>query len=110
MPADSNVILRGDKSFVYDLDVQRGIVSSRVALLLRSAEVKPLLSDLLLFFFIPYGRGTWEAGGREQEGLWVVPTLQVCGMCLSCGTLWHYLALVWLTLKGKGLFKACKFP
>lgn len=49
MPADCNVILREDKSFVYDLDVQRGIVSSRVALLLRSAEIKPLLSDL---FFI----------------------------------------------------------
>ena len=47
MPADCNVILREDKSFVYDLDVQRGIVSSRVALLLRSAEIKPLLSDLL---------------------------------------------------------------
>ena len=46
LPADSNVILRGDKSFVYDLDVQRGIVSSRVALLLRSAEIKLLLSDL----------------------------------------------------------------
>lgn len=48
LPADSNVILRGDKSFVYDLDVQRGIVSSRVALLLRSAEIKPLLSDLFI--------------------------------------------------------------
>ena len=48
MPADCNVILRGDKSFADDLDVQRGIVSSRVALLLRSAEIKPLLSDLFL--------------------------------------------------------------
>lgn len=48
LPADRNVILRGDKSFVYDLDVQRGIVSSRVALLLRSAEIKPLLSDLFI--------------------------------------------------------------
>ena len=46
LPADCNGILREDKSFVYDLDVQRGIVSSRVALLLRSAEIKPLLSDL----------------------------------------------------------------
>ena len=50
LPANCNVILRGDKSFVYDLDVQRGIVSSRVALLLRSAEIKPLLSDLFYFF------------------------------------------------------------
>ena len=40
--------MREDKSFAYDLDVQRGIVSSRVALLLRSAEIQPLLSDLLL--------------------------------------------------------------
>ena len=46
MLANCNVILRGDKSFVYDLDVQRGIVSSRVALLLRSAEIKLLLADL----------------------------------------------------------------
>ena len=49
-----NVILREDKSFVNDLNVQRGIVSSRVALLLRSAEIKPLLSDLL-FFLILFG-------------------------------------------------------
>ena len=46
LPADSNVNMRGDKSFAYDLDVQRSIVSSRVALLLRSAEIKLLLSDL----------------------------------------------------------------
>ena len=42
--------MREDKSFVYDLNVQRGIVSSRVALLLRSAEIKPLLSDLFVFY------------------------------------------------------------
>ena len=46
LPADSNVRMREDKSYAYDLDVQRGIVSSRVALLLRSAEIKLLLSDL----------------------------------------------------------------
>ncbi|KAL6670013.1 hypothetical protein ACI3LZ_002349, partial [Candidozyma auris] len=38
----------GDGSFAYDLDVQRGIVSGRVALLLRSAEIKPSLSGLYL--------------------------------------------------------------
>lgn len=48
LPADGNVRMREDKSFADDLDVQRGIVSSRVALLLRSAEIQPLLSDLLL--------------------------------------------------------------
>lgn len=46
LPTDCNVKMRGDKSFAYDLYVQRGIVSSRVALLLRSAEIKPQLSDL----------------------------------------------------------------
>ncbi|PAK87182.1 hypothetical protein B8W99_28755, partial [Peribacillus simplex] len=50
LPADDNVRMREDKSFADDLDVQRGIVSSRVALLLRSAEIKPLLSDLFFFF------------------------------------------------------------
>ena len=49
LPADSNVIMSGDKSFAYDLHVQRSIVSSRVALLLRSAEIKPQLSDLFVF-------------------------------------------------------------
>jgi hypothetical protein len=33
--------MRGDKSFAYDLIVRYGPVSSRVALLLRSAEGKP---------------------------------------------------------------------
>ena len=64
LPADSNVILRGDKSFVYDLDVQRGIVSSRVALLLRSAEIKPLLSDLFFYFFLS---GYWQESGPSLE-------------------------------------------
>ena len=48
MLANSNVIMRGDKSFADDLNVQRSIVSSRVALLLRSAEIKLLLSDLFV--------------------------------------------------------------
>jgi hypothetical protein len=36
----------GDKSFAYDLVVERGVVRGRVALLLRSAETKPLIPDL----------------------------------------------------------------
>ena len=35
--------MRGDESFADDLNVEGGTVSSRVALLLRSAEVKPFL-------------------------------------------------------------------
>ena len=48
LPTDRNVMMRGDKSFANDLNVQRSIVSSRVALLLRSAEIKLQLSDLCL--------------------------------------------------------------
>lgn len=36
-----------ERSFAYDLNVRPGIVSGRVALLLRSAEIKPELSDFL---------------------------------------------------------------
>ena len=35
-----------DESLVDDLNMERGIVSGRVALLLRSAEIKPLFCDL----------------------------------------------------------------
>ena len=38
------------KSFADDLNKEWGIVSSRVALLLRSAEIKPWFSDLSHFF------------------------------------------------------------
>ena len=64
LPADSNVIMSGDKSFAYDLHVQRSIVSSRVALLLRSAEIKPLLSDLFFYFFLS---GYWQEPGPSLE-------------------------------------------
>ena len=42
-PAYRNFTLRGDKSFADDLTVGQGAVSSRVALLLRSAEANPSL-------------------------------------------------------------------
>ena len=44
----------GDRSLAYDLIVKRGIVSGRVALLLRSTEIKPdtfLRSVLVIYFF-----------------------------------------------------------
>ena len=34
--------MRGDKTFAYDLDMGLGAVNSRVVLLLRSIEAKPL--------------------------------------------------------------------
>ena len=36
------------KSFVDDLDRERGIVSGRVAMLLRSAEIQPQFSLILI--------------------------------------------------------------
>ena len=43
----------GDKSFVDDLNIKLGIVSSRVALLLRSAEIKPVFSRFVLLNISP---------------------------------------------------------
>ena len=37
---------REDESFVDDLNTKRGIVSSRVALLLRSTEIRPAVSKI----------------------------------------------------------------
>ena len=56
-----------DKSYADDLSTKPGIVSSRVALLLRSAEIKPEFIRFVLenTFFrgdVPgeaYGRGLW---------------------------------------------------
>lgn len=100
MPADCNVIdVRGDKSYVYDLAVQRGIVSSRVALLLRSAEVKPLLSDLLLFFlfhfFWPGNLGSRERGGQEAGSRkpWGGAT---------CASVWNVVFKLWHTVALSG--------
>ena len=45
----SNIV--GFKSFVDDLNIERGIVSSRVALSLRSAEIKPLFLAISIHIF-----------------------------------------------------------
>ena len=41
-----------DKSFADDLNLELGIVSCRVTLLLRSTEIKPLFFDLFQFSFL----------------------------------------------------------
>ena len=52
--------MRGDRPFAYDLVIEYGAVSSRVALLLRSAEAKPrfftsvLESKLPIPGFLPF--------------------------------------------------------
>src|SRR6478672_11735919 len=45
---------RGDESFADDLNMGRGIVSGRVALLLRSTEIRPHRPNDLLPFFLPH--------------------------------------------------------
>jgi hypothetical protein len=54
--------MRRDKSFADDLIVHRGVVSSRVALLLRSAETKPLMPR-----FVPFRNTTCQSNCRPQS-------------------------------------------
>jgi hypothetical protein len=52
MTLNSNFIhIEEDKSFADDLNLELGIVSCRVTLLLRSTEIKPLFSDLFQLSF-----------------------------------------------------------
>ena len=65
----------GGESFADDLNLERGTVSSRVALLLRSAEVKPLLQrfvqqQLNLFSFY---QGVSLGQVRFDLGIWATP-------------------------------------
>ena len=48
LPVNRTRNIAGAKSFADDLNKERGIVRSRVVLLLRSSEIKPLFSDLSL--------------------------------------------------------------
>ena len=62
----------GGESFADDLNLERGTVSSRVALLLRSAEVKPLLQRFVqqqLNLFSSY-RGVSLGQVRFDLGIW----------------------------------------
>ena len=58
-----------DKSFVYDLNKERGTVSVRVASVPRSAEVKPSVLEICINSFPPLQD---RADGERGEGLlWV---------------------------------------
>ena len=63
MPAYRNFTLRGDKSFADDLTVGQGAVSSRVALLLRSAEANPSLPRFVEKHSLPDG---WLLGDAPR--------------------------------------------
>ena len=59
------------KSFADDLNSERGIVSSRVALLLRSAEIKPLFHKIcsIEHFPQPMGRSFfWQVHLHTDTG------------------------------------------
>ena len=59
---------REDESFADDLNMRRGIVSSRVALLLRSTEIQPAVSKIRALMrttplFLPTSCGRLYGGG-----------------------------------------------
>jgi hypothetical protein len=55
-----------DKSFVYDLNKERGTVSVRVASVPRSAEVKPFVLEICIIHFPPSFWSRW--GGQGEWG------------------------------------------
>ena len=70
--------MRGDKSFAYDLDVQRSIVSGRVALLLRSAEIKLLLGGLSRELDGSGLHGSGRASTRERTSVYTASGRERC--------------------------------
>ena len=61
MTLNSNFIhIEEDKSFADDLNLELGIVSCRVTLLLRSTEIKPLFFDLFQFSLFLYEKKEME--------------------------------------------------
>ena len=51
---DDKFNILGDKSFADDLNLERGIVNSREALLPRAIEIQPLFFDLFLLSYGPF--------------------------------------------------------
>ena len=79
---------RGDESFADDLNMGRGIVSGRVALLLRSTEIPPHRpNDLLPLFPAPNSRvtllpplfGTWPQKQKQNKKKKKTPPLLLPG-------------------------------
>ena len=50
--SDANCNILGDKSFADDLNLERGIVNSREALLPRAIEIHPQFSDLFIHMYL----------------------------------------------------------
>ena len=64
--------MRGNKSFADDLIVGQGAVSSRVALLLRSAEAKPSLPRFVEIDFSPIDWRTASTACPRTERIAIV--------------------------------------
>jgi hypothetical protein len=60
-----------DKSFVYDLNKERGIVSMRVAFVPRSTEIKPLFWRFVQQINPPYA--FYNAGDPGRKGAGPLP-------------------------------------
>jgi hypothetical protein len=61
--------MRGDRPFAYDLVIEYGAVSSRVALLLRSAEAKPRFFTSVLESKLPILSLDYKEEEEEITGL-----------------------------------------
>ena len=72
LPVDSNVTMCGDKSYADDLNVRPGIVRGRVALLLRSTEIKPELSDLCKAHYVTVGGRQLQCSKSSQTFIRIV--------------------------------------
>lgn len=83
--ADCNLTARGDESFAYDLVVRPGRVSSRVALLLRGAERKPVAGSICerekSVFFVSHTTHTFPPSPVH----FFFPYMRVCVCCVSGG-------------------------
>lgn len=68
---------RGDESFADDLNMWRGIVSGRVALLLRSTEIQPAAAPICPPS--PWPGGVFRSlGPRFACVPWVTPPRRLC--------------------------------
>src|SRR3954462_14688819 len=81
---------RGDESFADDLNMGRGIVSGRVALLLRSTEIRPHRPNDLLPFFLPHksrvNQGTSLPSFQHLEKILEKNYSSTPSACLPAGT------------------------
>ena len=64
--AETSSNIGKDKSFVYDLNMERGTVSMRVASVPRSAEVKPSV-PVICIFISPSANSRWGSAKEERE-------------------------------------------